>query len=239
MIARQLGVLATLAAFMLAACSDGGEPASRSADAEPSPDSEAPSASEKSLPAAAPAPTKADDFEWPVATARAVISTSMGDITVELYGEEAPQTVENFLQYAADGHYDRTIIHRVVAGFVIQGGGYSQLLTERPTRDPIAYEGDNGLPNYRTTLAMARTSDPDSAAAQWYINLADNNDDLDHFENDLGVRHGYAVFGRVVDGMAVADEIGAVATGPRGPFDAEVPVEPVFILGVAAENSEQ
>ncbi|MBB5518026.1 peptidylprolyl isomerase [Amphiplicatus metriothermophilus] len=159
---------------------------------------------------------------------RVKIATSMGDIVVELYPDKAPATVENFLQYAKDGHYDRTLVHRVVPGFVIQGGGYSRLFTERPTRDPIPYEGDNGLRNERGTIAMARTDDPDSAAAQWFINLVDNPK-LDHRVTDLGPIYGYTVFGRVVDGMAVVDAIGTVPTGPGGPFDAEVPVEPVVI----------
>lgn len=161
----------------------------------------------------------------------AKISTSKGDIIVELDAEKAPVTVANFLQYATDGHYDRTIFHRVVAGFVIQGGGYSRYFEERPTRDPIKYEGDNGLKNLRGTIAMARTSDPQSAAAQWYINLRDNPK-LDHRVTDLGPVYGYAVFGRVVEGMDVVDAIGAVQTGPGGPFDSEAPLEPVVIKRV-------
>ncbi|WP_428407710.1 peptidylprolyl isomerase [Hyphococcus sp.] len=160
--------------------------------------------------------------------AHAKIQTSMGDIVVELYPDEAPKTVENFLQYAKDGHYDRTLIHRVVRGFVIQGGGYSRLFTERPTRDPVPYEADNGLKNERGTLAMARGDHRDSATAQWFINLKDNAD-LDHKMFDGLPVYGYTVFGRVVDGMDVADAIGAVETGPGGDFDAEVPVEPVII----------
>ncbi|GAB4527122.1 MAG: peptidylprolyl isomerase [Amphiplicatus sp.] len=159
---------------------------------------------------------------------RARIATGMGDIMVELYPDKAPATVENFLRYAKDGHYDRTLVHRVVSGFVIQGGGYSRLFTERPTRDPIPYEGDNGLKNERGTIAMARTDDPNSAAAQWFINLADNPK-LDHRVTDLGPIYGYTVFGRVIEGMDVVDAIGAVPTGPGGPFAAEVPVEPVII----------
>lgn len=159
---------------------------------------------------------------------RVKIAASMGDIVIELYPDKAPETVENFLRYAKDGHYDRTLVHRVVPGFVIQGGGYSRLFTERPTRDPILYEGDNGLRNERGTIAMARTDDPNSAAAQWFINLADNPK-LDHRVTDLGPIYGYTVFGRVVEGMDVVDAIGAVPTGPGGPFSAEVPVEPVII----------
>ncbi len=179
--------------------------------------------------AAAPEPSLADTFAWPAPGSYARISTSKGDITVELYTDKAPKTVANFLQYAADGHYDRTIFHRVVKGFVVQGGGYGVSLTEREARPPIAYEGDNGLPNYRTSLAMARGKNPNSAAAQWYINLRDNNESLDHFVNDLGPRYGYTVFGRVIDGMEVADAIGLIPTGPAGPFEKEVPIEAVTI----------
>ena len=158
----------------------------------------------------------------------AKIQTSMGDIVVELYPDAAPVTVENFLTYATSGHYDRTIFHRVVGGYVIQGGGYSQYFNERPPKDPITYEGDNDIKNERGTIAMARGDDPKSAQAQWFINLQDNPK-FDHriFE-DLPV-YGYAVFGKVVEGMDVVDAIGAVATGPDGPFEAEVPLEPILI----------
>lgn len=158
----------------------------------------------------------------------AKIQTSMGDIIVELNPEKAPVTVENFLQYATKGHYDRTLIHRVVHGYVIQGGGYSRLFTERNTRDPIAYEGENGLLNERGTIAMARSDKPDSAQAQWFINLRDN-EKLNHRVTDLGPIYGYAVFGRVVEGMEVVDAIGSVSTGAGGHFDAEVPIDPIFI----------
>ena len=158
----------------------------------------------------------------------AKIETSKGDIIVELYREEAPLSVANFLEYAVAGQFDRTIFHRVVNGFVIQGGGFTKTFRERATRDPIQYEGDNGLKNLRGTIAMARTIDPNSASAQWFINLKDN-DKLDHFVNDLGPRYGYAVFGKVVDGMDVVDAIGAIATGSGGPFNSEVPVETVLI----------
>ena len=159
------------------------------------------------------------------------IQTSKGNIVVELNADAAPATVTNFLEYAGAGHYDRTIFHRVVRGYVIQGGGYSQYFNERPVRDPIPYEGDNGLTNERGTIAMARGDDEDSAQAQWFINLRDN-EELDHRVTDLGPIFGYTVFGRVVEGMDVADMIGAVETGPGGPFDAEAPVEPVTILRV-------
>jgi cyclophilin family peptidyl-prolyl cis-trans isomerase len=160
--------------------------------------------------------------------AHAKISTSKGDIIVELDPVKAPKTVVNFLQYAGEGHYDRTLFHRIARGFVIQGGGYSRLFTERPTREPVPYEGANGLKNLRGTIAMARLDDPNSATAQWYINLK-NNPKLDHLVDQYGTRYGYTVFGKVIAGMDVVDAIGAVETGPGGPFDEEVPLEPIFI----------
>ena len=162
---------------------------------------------------------------------KAKISTSMGDIIVELYPDDAPESVDNFLQYAKAGHYDRTIVHRVVKDYLIQGGGYSKYFNQRVLRDPIAYEGDNGLKNKRGALSMARGNSPDSAQAQWFINIADNTE-LDHRVTDLGPIYGYAVFGNVIEGMDVVDAIGGVETGPGGDLDAEVPVEPVIILRV-------
>ena len=159
------------------------------------------------------------------------VVTSKGDFVIQLHRDAAPASVENFLQYADAGHYIQTIFHRVVPGFVVQGGGYSRYFNERPTRDPVPYEGGNGLPNDRGTVAMARTMDPDSAAAQWFVNLKDNPR-LNHLENDLGVRPGYTVFGHVVAGMDVVDAIGSVATGPGGPFPGEVPLDPVLIESI-------
>jgi peptidyl-prolyl cis-trans isomerase A (cyclophilin A)/peptidyl-prolyl cis-trans isomerase B (cyclophilin B) len=231
-------IIAALAAFALVACdSKESMPVSAPPPADAASDAqiaEETRAVEEAI-ADAPAPpveTLADSVTWPSTRLRAKIVTSKGDMLIDLYPDAAPKTVANFVQYAKDGHYDRLIIHRVVPGFVIQGGGYNKYWTERPTRDPVPYEGDNGLKNYRTTLAMARTTDPDSATSQWYVNLQDNNDQLDHFVNDLGPRYGYAVFGRVVEGMAVADAIGKLRTGAGGPFPSEVPVETVTISRV-------
>ena len=165
----------------------------------------------------------------------AKIQTSMGDIIIALEPEKAPKTVPNFLQYAVDGHYDRTIFHRIVKGFVIQGGGYSRYFNERPIREPVPYEGDNGLKNLRGTIAMARNDDPNSAAAQWYINLKDNPK-LDHGVDQYGPIYGYTVFGRVIEGMDVVDAIGAVPTGEGGPFDEDVPLEAVVVVRIDPVN---
>ena len=158
---------------------------------------------------------------------RVRIETSAGAFVVELDQERAPLTVRNFLQYATGGYYENTIFHRVVNGFVIQGGGYAQDLVAKPARPPIPNESGNGLPNHRGTIAMARTADPHSADAQFYINLADNVT-LD----PKPTRWGYAVFGRVVEGLNVVDDIGHRATTVKGGMQ-DVPVEPVVIQRVA------
>ena len=150
-------------------------------------------------------------------------STSHGDITIELFTNEAPVTVENFLAYVDSGHFDGTIFHRVIPGFMIQGGGFDADMNQKSTRDPIKNEADNGLKNERGTLSMARTSDVNSATCQFFINVNDN-DVLDHGERDFG----YAVFARVTEGMDVVDKIVAVATGNRGGHS-DVPVEPVVV----------
>jgi cyclophilin family peptidyl-prolyl cis-trans isomerase len=158
-----------------------------------------------------------------------VIETSAGTITAELYKDRAPVSVANFLQYARDGHYDGTIWHRVVSGYVIQGGGYTPEMAERSTRPPIQNEATNGLSNRRGTLAMARTRQLRSATSQFFINLVDNGS-LDHrgFAPD---DFGYAVFGRVLQGMDVVDKIAAVRVGPRDGQDT-VPLTPVLITSV-------
>ena len=157
----------------------------------------------------------------------AVISTSMGDITVELFRDRAPVSVENFLRYANEGFYAGTIFHRAVKGFVIQGGGYLQGMVEKPTREPIQNEATNGLKNLRGTLAMARTQTLRSATSQFYINVS-NNSALDH-RGYTPSDFGYAVFGRVLSGMEVADRIAEVETR------AENPIEPVTIKGVTVK----
>ncbi len=152
-----------------------------------------------------------------------VISTNYGDITVELFPEKAPLTVENFLSYVREGFYENTIFHRVIPGFVIQGGGLTLDMKPKPTKPPIKNEADNGLKNERGTIAMARTSEVDSAMSQFYINLSDNTF-LDHNEKNFG----YAVFGKVVKGMDVVEKIASVKTHTKG-FYQNVPVEPVII----------
>ena len=157
-----------------------------------------------------------------------ILDTSHGKITVELFADKAPITVKNFLQYAEDKHYDGTIFHRVIADFMIQGGGMEPGLKEKKTRDPIQNESTNGLANKRGTLAMARTDVPNSATSQFFINVKDN-DFLDRANARDKV--GYAVFGRVIDGMDVVDEIRKVDTANRGRHG-DVPTKDVVIRTV-------
>ncbi|MEQ8662189.1 MAG: peptidylprolyl isomerase [Gammaproteobacteria bacterium] len=157
---------------------------------------------------------------------RVTLVTSHGDVTVELFAEQAPKSVANFLDYVRSGFYDGTIFHRVIPGFMIQGGGFDRAMTRKETRAPIENEAANGLANARGTLAMARTSDPHSASAQFFINVVDN-DFLDHRE-PTPRGWGYAVFGRVVAGMDVVDAIAAAPTGNAGGMG-DVPLEAVVI----------
>lgn len=152
-----------------------------------------------------------------------VFSTNKGDFTIELFSDEAPISAENFLAYVDAGHFDGTIFHRVIPGFMIQGGGFDANMEQKSTREPIKNEADNGLKNSRGTLSMARTMVVDSATSQFFINLKDN-DFLDHGDRDFG----YAVFGKVVDGMDVIDEIAKVQTGSYGGHN-DVPQEPVIV----------
>jgi peptidyl-prolyl cis-trans isomerase A (cyclophilin A) len=160
-----------------------------------------------------------------------VMTTSMGDITLELFKTEAPVSVQNFLQYVNDGFYSGTVFHRVKQGFMIQGGGFTPSLQEKPTRPPIQNEATNGLHNTRGTLAMARTRALRSATSQFYINVVDNRA-LDH-TGFAPEDFGYAVFGRVLSGMDVVDHIVAVRTTSKGQMD-DVPVEPVIIKSAKA-----
>ena len=149
------------------------------------------------------------------------LSTSAGDIVVELDAAKAPKSVANFVQYVKAGHYTNTVFHRVIDSFMVQGGGMTADLAEKPTRAPIALEAGNGLSNLRGTLAMARTGVPDSATAQFFINVVDNP----RLDTAGG---GYAVFGKVVEGMDVVDKIRMVPVGNKGPYQ-NVPVTPVVI----------
>jgi cyclophilin family peptidyl-prolyl cis-trans isomerase len=153
-----------------------------------------------------------------------LLKTNMGDIVLELAPEKAPQSVENFLGYVKAGHYNGTIFHRVINGFMIQGGGFDKEMKEKPTKAPIKNEAANGLKNVRYSVAMARTNAPHSASAQFFINVADN-EFLDYPSRD---GWGYAVFGKVVKGMDVVDQITAVKTADRGPYQ-NVPAKPVVI----------
>ena len=155
---------------------------------------------------------------------RVKLDTSAGDILIELDQAKAPKTVENFLQYVKDKHYDGTVFHRVIDGFMIQGGGFTAEMQQKPTRAPMALEASNGLKNDRYTIAMARTGNPNSATSQFFINVK-NNDSLNAPNPD---GYGYTVFGRVVSGTDVVDKIRAVQTGNKGGMQ-NVPLEPIII----------
>jgi peptidyl-prolyl cis-trans isomerase A (cyclophilin A) len=160
------------------------------------------------------------------------LATSMGDIVVELEKDKAPKTVDNFVQYVKAGQYDGTVFHRVIDNFMIQGGGMTPDMKEKPTRAPIALENRSGLLNLRGTLAMARTNDPNSATAQFFINVQDNPF-LDPANSRDG--NGYAVFGKVVEGLDVVDKIKLVPTGNKGPHQ-NVPTQPVVIKKATIEK---
>jgi len=169
----------------------------------------------------------------PLAMAQNVrLATSMGDVVLQLDAAKAPKTVDNFVQYVKAGHYDGTVFHRVIPNFMIQGGGMSADMSEKPTRAPITLESRNGLNNERGSVAMARTMDPNSATAQFFINVKDND-----FLNAANSRdgNGYAVFGRVVSGMDVVDKIRVVATGSKAGHG-DVPTQPVIIKKATLEK---
>ncbi|HWD23720.1 MAG TPA: peptidylprolyl isomerase [Burkholderiales bacterium] len=164
------------------------------------------------------------------------VRTSLGTIRLELYPAKAPKTVENFLQYVKDGHYNGTVFHRVISGFMIQGGGYEGgSYREKKTRPPVPNEAKNGLKNDLGTIAMARTSDPHSASAQFFINVSNNG-----FLNAERAQDGwgYAVFGKVVDGMDIVMKIAKTPTGPGGPFRSDVPKQPVVIESMTVVGAQ-
>ncbi|HEY3849973.1 MAG TPA: peptidylprolyl isomerase [Steroidobacteraceae bacterium] len=152
--------------------------------------------------------------------------TTLGNFTIELYEDKAPVSAENFLKYADEGFFDGTVFHRIVPGFVIQGGGFTEDMSQKKNHPPIKNEADNGVKNTRGTLSMARTNDINSATSQFFVNLKDN-DFLDHTRGNFG----YAVFGKVTEGMDVIDKIAAVKTGRRRGFE-DVPLDPVIMTSV-------
>ena len=163
-----------------------------------------------------------------MAAAKPIVTfkTSMGDFTVQLEPEKAPETVANFLQYVRDGHYNGTIFHRVIAKFMVQGGGFTEDFRQKPTRGPIPNEADTSLPNERGTVSMARTGDPHSATAQFFVNVVYNKF-LDHTaKNQTG--WGYTAFGRVIKGMNIVGRIARTETGSKGPYS-DVPLESITI----------
>lgn len=182
-------------------------------------------------------PAKTADTSRPALSQRAMLfphiefQTSHGNFTVELHGRRAPHTVRNFVQYVVDGHYDGTIFHRVIPGFMAQAGGYDADMAEKPLREPVVNESGNGFQNVRGTIAMARTNDPHSATAQFYINLVDNPA-LDPNPK----RWGYTVFGEVTAGIEVLDKIATIPTGAKGEFARDVPVEVVTIKKATITN---
>ena len=204
------------AALALAACSG---PAATAPPVESTPTPSTPAAD---TPAKAPAKTPAK-----VAGSVVLLTTSMGEIKIELFDKKAPKSVANFLAYVKSGHYKGTIFHRVIDGFMIQGGGFDKSYTKKETRPSIQNEADNGLKNDRGTLAMARTPDPHSASAQFFINVSDN-DVLNHRSKDEA-GWGYCVFGKVISGMDVVNKIKDTPTGPGGPFPKDAPQTQVLI----------
>jgi len=173
----------------------------------------------------------ASSNDLPAVTAtkpQVIVHTSMGDIHLQLYADRAPLTVRNFLQYARDGFYQETIFHRVISGFMVQGGGFTADLQRKRPNEPITNEADNGLKNERGTVAMARTNNPHSATSQFFINHVDNRA-LDHRGKNSAADWGYTVFGEVIAGMDVVDAIAMVETAPQRPLPRDVPIEPVVI----------
>lgn len=165
------------------------------------------------------------------ANPQVTMRTNLGDVVFELFPDKAPKTVANFLQYVKTGHYKGTVFHRTINKFIIQGGGFTPDYQYKPTLEPISNEANNGLRNERGTLAMARSYDPNSATAQFFINLDDNK--YLNFHRPHPDYYGYCVFGRVIKGMDVAKKIGAIPTASGGPFAEDVPVQPVIIEDMA------
>ena len=167
---------------------------------------------------------------------KVMMKTNVGELTIELYPQKAPESVKNFLQYVDDGFYTDTIFHRVIEGFMIQGGGFTLGFEKKETREAIQNEADNQLPNSKYSIAMARTQAPHSATAQFFINTADN-EFLNHRSKDIA-GWGYTVFGQVIDGKDIADWINKTSTGAAGPFNKDVPENPIVIESVTLIDAE-
>ena len=165
------------------------------------------------------------------------IKTSLGNVIIELHSDKAPKTVANFLQYVDDGFYKNTVFHRVIPNFMVQGGGFDTDLNQKPTRSPIPIESDTGLKNDIGTIAMARTSDPNSATAQFFINVAKN--DFLNFNAPNASGYGYAVFGKVIKGMEVVNKITSTPTGSSGPFSRDVPKTNIIIQDITRISSSE
>ena len=192
---------------------------------------------------APPAPASTSAASVAPAHPQVEIKTTQGDFVIELFPDKAPKTVANFLQYVKDGFYDGTVFHRVIPGYLIQGGLYTRELRPKRTLPPIPDEANNGLSNLRGTVAAARGPDPDSATAQFFVNVVDNPR-LDYVGNQSGMTWGYAVFGKVIKGMDVVDKIDNLPTGPQGPFIGDVPrplviIESAKLIGEAAHPTEE
>jgi cyclophilin family peptidyl-prolyl cis-trans isomerase len=220
---RSKWMFAALGLMVTMGCG-GGSPPPPAEEPKAAPAPPAPSEEE---PAARPAPSSTGTN--PMVEMR----TSLGTMKIELHPDKAPKTVENFLQYAREGFYDGTVFHRVISGFMIQGGGFTPDMSEKETRAPIENEASNGLKNVRGSLAMARTGDPHSASSQFFINTVDNP--FLNFTAETVQGYGYAVFGQVVEGLETLDAIKKVSTGSRGGYD-DVPVDPVVIESVRVLN---
>mgnify|MGYP003480061310 FL=1 len=165
------------------------------------------------------------------------IKTSLGNVIIELHSDKAPKTVANFLQYVDDGFYKNTVFHRVIPNFMVQGGGFDTDLNQKPTRSPIPIESDTGLKNDIGTIAMARTSDPNSATAQFFIKVA--KDDFLNFNAPNASGYGYAVFGKVIKGMEVVNKITSTPTGSSGPFSRDVPKTNIIIQDITRISSSE
>lgn len=237
---RWCWMVLVLAGCMLVGCQDGQDfswPWEKTPAKSPAETAKSPADSTKSEQESQPQPVPppAADAKTPKeakpsmtesANPKVVLETTKGNMTLELYPDKAPKTVENFLTYVDDGFYNGTIFHRVIPGFMIQGGGFTSEMQQKKTRETIPNEAANGLKNQKGTIAMARTPDPHSASSQFFINVADN--DFLNFQDATEQGYGYCVFGQVVDGMDVAEKIVKVKTGRHGPHG-DVPTEPIAI----------